>query len=54
MRCNSNYLRALIVKFNEQEVGDDLSVCVLNLFPKVNIKPSLAPISLIKMVIKFF
>ena len=54
MQCNSNYLRALAVKYNEQEVGDDLRVFVLNLFPKVNIKPSLVTLGLMKVAIKFF
>ena len=39
---------------SKQEVGDDLSVCVLNLFPKFNTMPSLVVISLVKVEILIF
>ena len=35
----------------QQEVGDDLSVCVLNILPKTNNLPSLLPINLVKVKI---
>ena len=34
-----------------QEVGDDLSVCVMNILPKVSSLPSLSAINLMKMEI---
>ena len=38
--------------YMKQEVGDTLSVCVLNILPKVNSLPSLSAINLIKMEIR--
>ena len=41
----------LQVQKTEQEVGDGLSVCVMNILPKVNSLPSLLAINLMKMEI---
>ena len=38
----------------EQELGDDLSVCIMNILPKVSSLPSLLAINLTKMEIKKF
>ena len=35
----------------EEEAGDDLSVCVMNILPKVSRPPSLLAINLMKMEI---
>ena len=39
---------------DKQEVDDDLSVCMMNIIPKVNSLPSLLAISLMKMEIEIF
>ena len=39
---------------DKQEVDDDLSVCMLNILPKVNSLPSLLAIILMKMEIEIF
>ena len=39
------------IRFVKQEVGDDLSVCVLDIPPKVSNLPSLLAINLMKMEI---
>ena len=38
----------------EQEVGDNLSVCVLNILPKVSSLPNLLAINLVKVEIYIF
>ena len=38
----------------EQEVGDDLSICTMNILPKVSSRPSLLVITLMKMKIQIF
>ena len=37
----------------EQEVVDDLSVCVMNILPKVSSLPSLLAVNLVKMEMNF-
>ena len=38
----------------QQEIGDDLSVCALNLLSVVSVLPSLVAIRLVKLKSKFF
>ena len=38
----------------QKEVGDDLSVCVLNILSKANNLPRLLPINLVKVKYRFF
>ena len=37
-----------------QELGDDISVCVLNILPKVSSLPSLLAINLVKVEMQIF
>ena len=43
-----------LTQLKKQEVGDDLSVCVLNILPKVSSLPSLLSINLVKVEYRFF
>ena len=43
-----------LISFVKQEVGGDLSACVLDIFPKVSSLPSLLAINLMKMEKKIF
>ena len=40
-------------ELNKQKVGDDLSVCVLHILPKVSSLPDLLAINLMKVEIDF-
>ena len=47
----NNHSNTGVPIIEQQEVGDDLSVCVLNILPKTNNLPSLLPINLVKVKI---
>ena len=49
--ATAKYQKYKPIKELKQEVGDDLSIGVLNILPKVNSLPSLLSINLVKVEI---